>query len=272
MRPHRDDIAAPELPPLTKWVGERPQSMAASSAFGPVLVHFFDFAQLNSVRTLPYIREWHRRYAELGLTVLGVQAPRFAFGADLGVVERSLDRLGVTYPVAVDADRELWLDYGCEGWPGLFLWGKGGVLRWVHFGEGEYGPTEEAIQAELRELDALRPLPSPMDPLRPTDLPGAEVLSPTQEVMPAPERAWTAAQDGPKLELDYEAGGAWATVDGVGEILAGVDGREQSPVTIVGPGLYELSRHDHHESHSLQLDLSPGVALWSVSFAPGIPG
>ena len=43
---------------------------------------FFDFAQLNSVRTLPYLSEWNRRYRPSGLTVLGVQSPRFPFGAE----------------------------------------------------------------------------------------------------------------------------------------------------------------------------------------------
>ena len=37
------------------------------TAPGPVLVHFFDFGQLSSVRTLPYVLAWDRRYRELGL-------------------------------------------------------------------------------------------------------------------------------------------------------------------------------------------------------------
>ena len=66
-------------------------------------------------------------------------------------VGAGLDRLGVGFPVAIDAERALWHSYGCEGWPSLFLWSLGGALRWFHFGEGEYAATEEAIQAELRE-------------------------------------------------------------------------------------------------------------------------
>lgn len=271
VRPQRDDIAAPGLPPMMPWVGDAPANMESLTAVGPVLVHFIDFAQLNSVRTLPYVGEWSRRYAEAGLSVVGVQAPRFPFGADTATVTAGLERLGVAYPVAVDVDRQLWLDYGCEGWPALFLWGQGGVLRWAHFGEGEYAATEEAIQDELRELDVLRPLPAPMDPIRPSDAPGAAVIAPTPEVMPAGDRAWTAEEDGGQLELDYEAGGAWATVEGEGELLVGLDGGPQAPVPVAGSGLYELSSHARHESHSLQLDVSPGLALWTISFAAGVP-
>ena len=53
--------------------------MPEMTAAGPVLVHFFDVAQLNSVRSIPYVVEWHHRYAGHGLTVLGVHSPRFPF-------------------------------------------------------------------------------------------------------------------------------------------------------------------------------------------------
>ncbi len=272
MRPPRDDIAAPDIHPGMTWIGDEPRNMPTLTAAGPALVHFFDFAQLNSVRTLPYIAEWSRRYADAGLSVVGVQAPRFPFGADAEAVRAGLDRLGVDYPVAIDSGRNMWLDYGCEGWPCLFLWGQGGVLRWAHFGEGEYAATEEAIQDELRELDALRALPVPMAPIRPGDGPGDTVIAPTPEVTPAGDRPWTPAEDGALLELDYEAAGAWATVEGEGTIRAGVDGEPGNDVEVPGPGIYELSSHPAHEAHSLQLDLSPGIILWTISFAPGVSG
>ena len=43
------------LPPRLRWLNvERTPVLAELTAAGPVLVHFFDFAQLNSVRALPY--------------------------------------------------------------------------------------------------------------------------------------------------------------------------------------------------------------------------
>ena len=137
-----------------------------------MLVHFFDFAQLNSVRALPYAIEWGARYRDAGLTTLGVHSPRFRFTAEraaLGARARAARR---RHPVADDSSYTVWHDYGCKGWPSLFLWGRGGALRWFHFGEGEYAATEAAIQDELRELDALAELPPPLEPLRPSDAPG----------------------------------------------------------------------------------------------------
>lgn len=264
MRPERDNIAAPDLPEGLEWIGEAPRSMPVATAAGPVLVHFFDFAQLNSVRTLPYVAEWARRYAPHGLKTIGVQAPRFAFGAERDAVAAGLERLGVEFPVAIDADRRLWHAYGCEGWPSLFLWKLGGALAWFHFGEGEYRATEEAIQAELREQDALQALPEPIAPLRPTDAPGAKVMPPTPELFP--EESWEG-----RLEIPYEASGVHATVEGEGEIVVELDGSAQDPIVIGGTALYTLVEHRKHEHHTIAVLPSTNLRIWSISFSAGMP-
>ena len=273
MHPERENIAAPDLPEEIEWIGEEPRSMPMATAGGPVLVHFFDFAQLNSVRTLPYVSEWARRYEPHGLTTLGVQAPRFPFGAERNTVAAGLERLGVDFPVGIDADRRLWHAYGCEGWPSLFLWKLGGALAWFHFGEGEYRASEEAIQAELREQDALQALPEMLDPLRPTDSPNAKVIPPTPELFPGGswERPWIAGEDGESIEVEYEAGGAYATVEGSGELTITTDGNSATQIKIDGPGLYKLTDHPGHEQHTLSLRPSQGFRIWSISFAAGVP-
>jgi hypothetical protein len=175
--------------------------------------------------------------------------------------------------LAIDADRRLWHAYGCEGWPSLFLWKLGGALSWFHFGEGEYRATEEAIQAELREQDALRGLPDPMSPLRPTDAPGAKVMPPTTELFPGGswEQPWTAGEDGDDLEVEYEAGASYATVEGAGEIAVMLDGEERDSVLIDGAALYRLVEHHQHEAHDMVLRPSPGLRIWTVSFSAGMP-
>lgn len=273
MRPDRDNIAAPDLPDGIEWVGEKPESMAALTAAGPALVHFLDFAQLNSVRTLPYLIEWNRSYRDAGLSTIGVQAPRFPFGADPDAVATGLEHLGVDFPVAIDADHDLWTAYGCKGWPSLFLWSLGGALTWFHFGEGEYQGTEEAIQAELRETDALRELPSPMTPLRPTDAPGTRVMAPTPEIFPGGswERPWTAGEDGEELVVEYAAGGAYATVEGKGDLTIELDGSKHASIQVSDPALHTLAEHPSHERHTITLHPSPGLRIWSISFAAGVP-
>jgi hypothetical protein len=290
----------PDLPPEGTWIGEDPGKMAPLAAKGPVLVHFFDFSQLNSVRTLPYLIEWHRRYETMGLRVIGVQAPRFPFGADPETVRAGLERLGVSFPVVIDDQRILWNSYGCEGWPSLFLWGRGGRLKWFQFGEGEYRSTEEAIQAALagppdrcssaepeQDEDTAtategtngdRPdegrMPEPMSPLRPTDAEGAKVVPPGAELMPAGDRSWTIEEDGDFLEVTYEAGGVHATASGAGSIAFRLDGERTGLVEIDGPGLYSLAEHDRHGQHRVEIRLVEGSdgppELWSLSFSPAL--
>lgn len=267
------DIAVPPFPPGLRWLGGDPAPVERICARGPLLVHFIDAAHLSSVRTLPYLAAWTARYAPHGLTVLGVDSPRFPFTGDEPKLTAALRRLEVKFPVARDRDYLAWHDYGCEGWPSLFLWGKGGALRWFHFGEGEYVATEEAIQEELLVASPTLDLPEPLIPLRPVDAPGTLVARPSSELLPrgSISEPWRASGPDDPLEFDYEAGSAWATVDGHGELSASIDGAPPRRIPVDAPGAYELSTHEHHEHHEISLTAAGDVALYAVSFGAGLP-
>jgi len=274
LRPPRPDIAAPPWRPGTKWVGGDPGAMERLTASGPVLVHFLDFAQLNSVRSLPYVLAWAERYGGHGLATIGVHSPRFPFSRDPVAVAAGIERLGISHPVAVDARFELWRDYGCHGWPSVFVWGRGGALRWYHLGEGEYEATELALREALADGENGADWPPPLEPIRPSDRPGAEVVVPTPEVFPggAPESPWRAGeQPEDVLAVEYAGGGAYASVDGAGRLSVSLDGGAPTPIEVTAPGLVELSAHERHEQHSLALEADAGIAIHSLSFAPGIP-
>jgi hypothetical protein len=274
LRPERADIAAPELPQRLRWLGgDRPRRIGQLLASGPVLAHFFDFAHLNSIRTLPYLLAWHERYADAGLTLIGAHSPRFSFTSAPEKLSGAIERLRIPYPVADDSRYLLWHDYGCRGWPSLFLWGREGTLRWFHFGEGEYAATEEAIAEELRSIDPGLELPAPLEPLRPEDAPGMLVAPPTEEVFPggSASEPWTASADADALELEYAAGGAFASVDGEGELRVAIDAEPERAIAVDSPGLYELGTHPRHSAHRLRLRADRGLAVYSLSFAAAIP-
>ena len=236
-------------------------------------MHFVCAAHLNSVRTLPYLNAWHERYRDLGLTVIGVNSPRFPFTGERDKLSAALDRLAVAFPVAVDSRYRIWHDYGCHGWPSLFLWGRGGVLRWFHFGEGDYQSTEAAIQGELEAANPDVDLPEPLAPLRPSDAPDALVAPPSDEVFPGGSESepWVVEEGDPPLKLDYEAGGAWATLDGRGGVAILLDGDAEHELRIEAPGAYELTAHERHERHRLALRPQPGVIVYAVGFSAGVP-
>jgi len=206
--------------------------------------------------------------------VVGVHCPRFPFTQAHDVVLAAVDRLEIEWPVIVDPEFAVWRLYEPHGWPALFLWGRGGALRWYHLGEGDYQGTEEAIREELAGSGNGHEWPPLLlEPIRPSDAPGAAVIAPTPEVFPggSTEDPWPQADADRRLELSYQAGGAYAATDGEGEIAIRMDGERMDPVRVTHPGLQELTSHGRTERHALELEPSPGLLIYSIQFAAGIP-
>ena len=74
MRPPVADIAAPPFPVRLPWVNVSTLRMDKQRG-RPVLIEFWDFCRVNSLRTLPYVKAWHERYAQDGLRVVSVHCP-----------------------------------------------------------------------------------------------------------------------------------------------------------------------------------------------------
>lgn len=119
-----------------------------------VLVDFWTFTCVNWLRTAPYVRAWHEKYTEAGLTVVGVHTPEFGFEHDLPTVAERVRKLDIAYPVAVDSDYGVWGDFANQYWPALYLADASGRVRYHHFGEGEYAMTETVVQQLLVDAGA----------------------------------------------------------------------------------------------------------------------
>ena len=116
-----------------------------------VLLDMWTFGCINCQRVVPYLRDWHDRYKDAGLVVIGNHYPEFKHERDLNNLRAALAKLDISYPVAQDNDRATWSAYQTRFWPTLFLIDKRGHLRYTHIGEGRYEETELAIQALLAE-------------------------------------------------------------------------------------------------------------------------
>ena len=119
-----------------------------------VLVDFWTYTCINWLRTLPYVKAWAHKYADRGLTVVGVHTPEFRFEHDLANVERELLNLGVDWPVAIDSDYNVWRAFENHFWPAVYIADGEGRIRHHHFGEGEYAQTEMVIQQLLLDAGA----------------------------------------------------------------------------------------------------------------------
>lgn len=181
MEQDQGPVHAPEFPAGVTWLQGGPLRMADLRG-RPVLIDFWDYTCVNCIRTLPYLNEWHRRYGELGLTIVGVHAPEFSFARDAGNVQRALIEHGIKYPVVLDNDYAIWQAYANRYWPAKYLIDGNGYIRGYHHGEGAYRETEEALQALLRESFPEILLPGLMDPVREEDAPGAVCYRVTPEL------------------------------------------------------------------------------------------
>ncbi|MGN6201581.1 MAG: redoxin domain-containing protein, partial [Solirubrobacterales bacterium] len=116
-----------------------------------VLVDFWTYSCINCLRTLPYLKAWDARYRKDGLTIVGVHTPEFPFERDAGNVEEAIERNGIRYPVVQDNEQQTWSAYGNQYWPAEYFIDAHGNVRYVHFGEGEYGEKEQVIRQLLAE-------------------------------------------------------------------------------------------------------------------------
>ncbi len=143
------------LPELTggPWLNTTPLNRASLRG-KVVLVDFWTYSCINSLRNLPYIKDWAAKYKAAGLVVIGVHSPEFGFEQETANVETAVRDQSVTYPVLVDSDHRIWNAFDNEYWPAdYFIDGKGRI-RYHHFGEGDYAVSERVIQELLEENGA----------------------------------------------------------------------------------------------------------------------
>jgi len=116
-----------------------------------VIVEMWTFGCINCQHVIPSLKDWHSKYADRGLVIIGNHYPEFSYEEDLDNVKDAVDRLGIEYAVAQDNGGKTWRAYKNHYWPTLYLIDKNGHIRYVHIGEGRYAETEQNIQSLLAE-------------------------------------------------------------------------------------------------------------------------
>ncbi|ACC74501.1 cytochrome c biogenesis protein DipZ [Paraburkholderia phymatum] len=140
----------PQLTGAVQWLNSPP--LTAGQLRGKVvLVDFWTYSCINCLRSLPYVKAWSQKYRDMGLVVIGVHAPEFAFERNIDNVKKAVHDLGVDYPVAIDNNYAIWRAFGNQYWPAHYFIDVQGRIRHHHFGEGEYEQSEKVIQQLLAD-------------------------------------------------------------------------------------------------------------------------
>jgi thiol-disulfide isomerase/thioredoxin len=143
----------PSLGGATGWLNSQPLT-ARSLRGSVVLINFWTFSCINSIRVLPYLRSWAAKYKNQGLVVIGVQAPEFEFEKSVDNVRWAVKDRMIDHPIAIDNDLAIWRAFNNEYWPALYFVDARGHIRHHQFGEGKYEQSETVIQELLIEAGA----------------------------------------------------------------------------------------------------------------------
>ena len=294
----------PAIDGTVAWLntpGNRPLTQKDRS--GKVtLVDFFAYSCINCQRSIPGVEKLHQTYAEYGLQVIGVHSPEYAFEKEVDNVRGGVERLGITYPVAVDSNLTTWSNFNNHYWPAHYLADAQGNVRQTHVGEGGEATTEKHVRELLKQANPNVSLPAPVfsevDDDAGTDSPrtpetylgssrasgfaqGALQKGRHSFSFPSDLKADTFALDGTwkvdsqsiapadgpgRLRLSYRGKQVNLVVSGEGDLTWRVNGRTHTAHVSGVPNGMELVRTDEVGSGVLELQASPGLELYSFTF------
>jgi len=141
---------APELTNDT-WLNVDAPLRLADLRGKVVILEMWTFGCINCQNVMPSLKEWHSKYQDQGLVIIGNHFPEFSYEKELTNLKEAIARFDIQYPVTQDNDGATWRAYKNHYWPALYLIDKQGHIRYVHIGEGRYKETEENIKALLEE-------------------------------------------------------------------------------------------------------------------------
>ncbi|MEK6803672.1 MAG: redoxin domain-containing protein [Nitrospirota bacterium] len=144
-------MKAPEITNET-WLNSTPLHLADLKG-KVVMVEFWTFGCSNCRHVEPYVKQWHRKYADQGFVVIGVHSPEFSHEQEVENVKRYIMEHDIRFAVPIDNDFSTWNKYGNRYWPAMYLVDKQGVIRSIQIGEGRYRETEDLIRSLLAEKD-----------------------------------------------------------------------------------------------------------------------
>ena len=293
----------PRIDGVNAWLntpGERP--LADGDRAGKVnLVDFWAYSCINCQRSIPGIQKLHETYGDLGLQVIGVHSPEYAFEKEVDNVRGGAADLGITYPVAVDSDLATWRSFDNHYWPAHYLADSKGELRQVKFGEGGEATTERLVRELLREANPDVQLPAPvftddepavngprtpetyLGSARANNIAGDRLSNGTSSYsFPDKQASDTFSLDGrwnvsaqsispeggaARLRLRYQGRQVNLVVSGEGDITYTAGGGEKRTIRVSGvPNSIELVSTQDTREGLLELEVGEGVSLYSFTF------
>ena len=291
---------APAFTAIQQWLntpGGKPVTLAALKG-KVVLVDFWAYSCINCQRELPHVEAWYKNYSAEGLQVVGVHTPEYAFEHVPSNVAAGVQRLGLTFPVALDNSYGTWNAYDNQSWPAAYLIDAAGKIRHISIGEGDYTGEEQFIRQLLTAAHPGVALP------KATDLPDTTPADAgqTPETYLGSERvqgyaggtayatgqfsepaalpadtyglsgAWTISQQqitagqGAGIKLSFHASDVYLDVGGTGTLTVSSGGQSKVIRVSGAPDIYTVATEPSPRDAVVTIALSPGLQAYSFTF------
>ena len=269
---------APEMIVGGEWFNSDPLKLANLRG-KVVLVDFWTYTCINCQRTFPYLKSWHEKYQDQGLVIIGVHSPEFEFEKNAANVKEAIKDFDIKYPVMQDNDFTTWRAYKNRYWPAKYLIDADGVVRYTHFGEGDYDETESKIQELLKEAGA-KPSSDINNPTyktygrTPELYLGSERYAPNAPITRSGKWDLSAeyALPGPgsTMTVQFDAKSVYLVMRPVAEsalVEVYLDGQYQKTITVDKDALYTLIDLKSPGTHELRLVFPSGnLELFAFTF------
>jgi thiol-disulfide isomerase/thioredoxin len=137
---------APELAGLDGWLQTDGDSF--ETVKGDVtIVQFWTYTCHNCTATIPFLQQIYAQHHDGGLEIIGVHAPEFEREKDPVGIQEAADRLGVSWPIALDTEKRNFRAWqgSRRFWPRTYVIDQNGDVRFDKIGEGKYAELEATV-------------------------------------------------------------------------------------------------------------------------------
>ncbi|MCP5051237.1 MAG: redoxin family protein [bacterium] len=179
----RRSVKAPEFPASFQWLNTTEKLSLEKLGGHVILLTFWTYSNINSMHVIPDLEHLMQKYKSKPFYVVGVHSGKYYNEQDAGNVLSAIHRLGITYPVIVDAKHAIWKRYGIRAWPTYMLIGSGGNVLGVVTGEKRRKPLEKMINDALKKGKKSKTLAKLKLNLQPPAMEKKQLFFPTKIAM-----------------------------------------------------------------------------------------
>lgn len=140
------------------WFNSEPISIRSLQG-EMVMLFFWDSISVSSQKMLELIKDWHSRYAELGLYFIGVHISEFEFAKKPQKIEAAIKKHSIAFPFVADNDRLISNAYKISSAPSIVLIDASGNIYDVVAQNFSVMRLERSMQYLLRQAGFFGELP-----------------------------------------------------------------------------------------------------------------